>query len=341
MNIFEVEEHIAKATLKGTTALIYGKRKIGKTTLASKYPRPFIIGFEIGWKGLNKVKAAPVKDWNQFKRDFVKPLIKDAKDAEKEGKEKHFETLIIDTTDIAWDYCVNYICSQEGVTHLDYTENKRGYKMVKHEFLKQMFALLAAGYTIVFTSHAETKQTVDEITREKVERTIPTMDKNAFKIIGGVVDMIIYCGAVETEEGQKRGAYFRSNGVFEAGSRWSEHLPVAVPLDFKSFEEAIITAIEKKAEEDGVSTDSKQEESIYSVAEQTIDYDYDEMMEEVNEIGTFLHESGRLDIMTEVSDELLGVGKKLSQCTKLQTEAIHAVLTEVKGKMEEEGLKIQ
>ncbi len=341
MSIFDVQEHIAKATIQGTSVLLYGARKVGKTSLAVKYPKSFIIGFEIGWKALNKVKAVPVKDWNHFKKDFVKPLVKQAKDFE-EGKikEKIYETLIIDTTDIAWDYCVDYICAQEGVTHLDYTENKRGYKMVKKEFMKQMFALLGAGYTVVFTSHAETKQTVDEITKEKEDKTIPTMDKNAFKIIGGVVDAIVYCANVSTDDGMRRVAYFRSNGVFQAGSRWSKHLPVGCNLNFEEFENAIVNAIEKQAEEDGVTTDNLKEESLYKVAEESIEYNYDEMMEEVNLIGNFLVEQGRIDIMTELSDEMLGVGNKISQCTKLQVEVIDNFLSEIKEKIEEAGLEL-
>lgn len=341
MNIFETQEHIAKATLKGTSVLLYGQRKIGKTSLAVRYPKSFIIGFEIGWKALNKVKAQPVKDWNHFKTDFVKPLLKEAKQVEKGAKaERTFETLIIDTTDIAYDYCVQYICSQEGVTHLDYTENKRGYKMVKQEFLKQMFALLGAGYTLVFTSHAETKQITNEITKEKEEKTIPTMDKNAFKIIGGVVDAIVYCANVEAENNVRRIAYFRSNGKFEAGSRWGKYLPNGVDLNFKDYEEAIIEAIEKQAEEDGVDPTEADDESPYKIAEESKHYDYDEMMEEINKIGTFLVEQEKIHIMNDLSDEMLGVGNKISQCTKLQVEVMNSFLVEIRERIKNEGLEI-
>lgn len=338
MSIFDVEEYIARPTLQGTTVLIYGQRKIGKTSLAVQYPKAFIAGFEIGWKGLNRVKAQPVKDWSDFKKNFVKPLVKQGQDFNSgKLKEKTYETIIIDTTDIAWEYCYNYICSKEGVTHLDYTENKRGYKMLRQEFLKQMFALLGAGYTVVFTSHAESKQTVNEITKEKEEKIIPTMDKNAFKIIGGVVDAIVYCANVEDKEGNmRRLAYFRTNGNFEAGSRWSKYLPIAVDLNYKDYESAIIEAIRKKAEEDGVDCDKQADENLYKLSQE--DYDYDAMMEEVNRIGKFLMDKDRLDIMNDLSDEMLGVGNKISQCTKLQVEMISNYLDEIKDKMEEAEL---
>lgn len=339
-SIFDVEEYIASASIEGTTALIYGARKIGKTTLAVKYPNAFIMGFEIGWKGLNKVKAVPVKDWNHFKTAFVKPLIKDAKDFNSGKKpEKNFETLIMDTTDIAWEYCVSYVCAQEGVTHLDYTENKRGYKMAKVEFMEVIFSLLSAGYTMVFTSHAETKQIVGEISKEKEERTVPTMDKNAFKIIAGVVDMIVYCTNVQAKDGtMKRAAYFRDNGMFEAGSRWSEFLPTAVPLEYEAFEQAIISAVEKQAEKDGV-TPSKNNKNLYKQADESIEYNYDEMMAEVRSIGKFLLSEDKIEIMNELSDEVLGVGNKISLCTKLQTEVIGNFLVRIKETMEERGLE--
>ena len=341
-SIFDIEEYIAKATIQGTSALIYGERKIGKTSLAVQYPKHFVIGFEVGWKGLNKVKAVPVKDWNHFVSKFVKPLVKEARDVAKGKKEETtYETIIIDTSDIAYDYCTNYVLSQEGVTHLDYTENKRGYKMVKQEFQKQIFALLASGYTVVFTSHAETKQVTDGITKEKTDRTIPTMDKNAFKIIGGIVDAIVYCANVEDKNGDMvRVAYFRSNGQFEAGSRWSKHLPVGVPLDFKKYEDAIVTAIEKQAEEDGVETDREKAKSLYKVAEESIEYDYDDMMAQVNRIGYYLQSIDELQVLTDTSDRLLGVGNRITDCTKMQLEVIGAFLSEMKEAMNELEIEI-
>ena len=341
MSIFDVEEYIARPTLQGTTALIYGERKVGKTSLAVQYPKSFIIGFEVGWHGLNKVKAVPVKDWADFKKNFVKPLVKQGQ-AFLTGKlkEKAYETVIIDTTDIAWDYCYNYICSQEGVTHLDYTENKRGYKMVKQEFLKQVFALLGAGYTVVFTSHAEEKEVVNSITGVKEKKIVPTMDKNAFKIIGGVVDAIVYCANVTDVEGEvRRVAYFRTNGKFEAGSRWGEFLPNAVDLTFDSYQSAIIEAIRKTAEKDGVDCDKAVSENLYQASQES--YDYDKMMEEITNIGTFLMDKERLDIMNDLSDEILGVGNKISQCTKLQVEIISNYLDELKEKIEEAGLEYE
>jgi len=341
MSIFDVEPYIASATLEGKSFLIYGTRKVGKTSIAVKFPKPFIIGFERGWSALNNVKAIPVKDWNHFKKDFVKPLLKDAEEFEKGKKDSlHYTTLIVDTGDIAYDMCYSYVCSKEGVTHLDETENKRGYKMCKKEFEDTMLSLMKSGYTVVFISHAEGKQVKDEITKEKEDKIVPTMDKNAFAIISRAVDMTAYCRIIDDANGEtKRVMYLRSNGDFEAGSRWGKHLPNAVMLDYNEFESAVVNAIEKQAEEDGV-TPTAHNVSLFKTADEAVVYDYEELLDKVQQIGKKLHEEDRLEIMTELAEQKLGVGKKLSQCSKLQVEVMYSILDMIEDKMREEGIEL-
>jgi len=348
-SIFDVEEYIAKASLQGTSTFLYGLRKIGKTTLASKFPKSFIVGFEMGWGGLNKVKARPVKDWNHFRKDFVKPLVQQAKDFQTgKIKQKVYETIIIDTADIAYNYCTDFINAQEGVTHLDYTENKRGYKMVKNEFAKQMFLLMSSGYTLVFISHADTKQVTNlinesgTIRKVKEDKTVPTLDKNAYAILSGAVDTIAYCGNMEMENGDiKRVVFFRDNGSFEAGGRWSEFLPEYVDLNYKAFESAIVKAIEAKAKVDGVDPHGNHENrNLYQQAEESIVYDFEAIMAEISIIGNYLHSVNKLPLLTKISDESLGVGKKVSACTEIQVEVVHSILCEIKEKMEEADIVI-
>ena len=51
--------------------------------------------------------AQPINSWSEFRK-----VLRKLKD---ENVQKKFETIIIDTADIAYDYCENYICSNNGV----------------------------------------------------------------------------------------------------------------------------------------------------------------------------------------------------------------------------------
>lgn len=46
--------------LKGYTIFIYGEPKVGKTTIASKFKKSLIFGFEKGYSALPNIYAVPV-----------------------------------------------------------------------------------------------------------------------------------------------------------------------------------------------------------------------------------------------------------------------------------------
>lgn len=81
--------------------------KSGKTTIASKFPNALLLAFEKGYNALAGVMAQPMNSW----ADMIK-VLKQLKD---EKVKARFETIIIDTADIAYSCCEKYICSNEGL----------------------------------------------------------------------------------------------------------------------------------------------------------------------------------------------------------------------------------
>ena len=90
--------------LRGKYILIYGEPKVGKTSLAAQFPKNLLLAFEPGYNGLNNIMVQPILKWGEFK-DVLKQL-------EKPEIKENFNTITIDTADIAWDYAEKYICSQ-------------------------------------------------------------------------------------------------------------------------------------------------------------------------------------------------------------------------------------
>jgi len=62
-----------------------------------------LIAFEKGYNAIPGIIAQPVNNWSEFKK--VLRQLKDEKVREK------FETIILDTVDIAYDYVNKYICA--------------------------------------------------------------------------------------------------------------------------------------------------------------------------------------------------------------------------------------
>ena len=76
---------------------------MGKTTTASKFPNSLLLAFEKGYNALAGVYAQPINSWSEFRK-----VLRQLKD---ESVKEKFSTIIIDTLDIAYDYCEKYICA--------------------------------------------------------------------------------------------------------------------------------------------------------------------------------------------------------------------------------------
>ena len=70
--------------------------------------------------------AQPINTWSEFRK--VLKMLKDPAVKEK------FETIIIDTADIAYDYCEKYVCANAGVDTIGDIGYGKGYTMVANEF---------------------------------------------------------------------------------------------------------------------------------------------------------------------------------------------------------------
>lgn len=340
-DIFSIPEHIVSTDIRGKSFLFYGERKIGKTSTACKFPKPLLIATEAGYGAINKIKPVPVNDWLFFKNTVVKPLVKQAQEV-KNGKleDTFYHSLIIDTADLLYDMCVKYICSLEGVNSLDETENKRGYKKCEKEFedvlLSLMKATNASGkslYSVVFISHEDIKQEKDAITKEKETKILPTMDKRAFKVIARAVDITTYMKTVSEDDKIVRYAYLRTNGLFECGNRWI-HLPFKVELSYDNIKNALIDAIEKQSEEDGVEA---LDYSTNLIAEDVV-YDFDSLMEQIEELGNRFVDVDKAPLLTSIVESFLGSGNRVSECTPTQAQAVSAILEALTEKAEELGI---
>ena len=58
-------------------------------------------------------------------------------------------------------------------------------------------------------------------------------------------------------------------------------------------------------------------------------------MEALQEIGMRFAESNNMDILTEIVENTLGVGKKVTECTKKQIDAMCIILDDLKEKAKE------
>lgn len=93
IDILNIKPTVISRDLKGKYILLYGKPKVGKTTLASNFPNNLLVAFEKGYNAIDGIRAIDINKWADFKqvlRQLEKP----------EAKEM-YDTITIDTTTIA------------------------------------------------------------------------------------------------------------------------------------------------------------------------------------------------------------------------------------------------
>lgn len=238
VDLLNLEPTKVSRDLKGKYMLFYGVPKTGKTSLAVKFPKSLLLAFEKGYNALGNIMAFDIPNWRTMKeivRELRKPAV-----------QEKFDSVIFDTSSIAWEKCVEYICAQHGVNDLGDIAWGRGFSACKKEFQKVLQEISMLGYGIVFLAHAEEKVPLGG--KEDEAYIAPLLDKRPYAIINGMVD-IISCIDKDDETGE-RFLQMRATPRIFAGSRF-KYMPARIPLSYENLVNALGEAIEKEGEVSG------------------------------------------------------------------------------------------
>jgi len=174
IDIFNVKPHQVSRDMRGYSVFLYGGWKTGKTTTAVKFPKHFLLAFEKGYSAIPGAMAQPINSWSEFRQ--VLRQLKDDK-----AKET-FETIIVDTADIAYDYCVKYICANNDVDSIGDIGYGKGYGLVEKEFDESLRQIVQMGYGLVVISH-EADKTFKNENGTEYNKIVPTLDKRANNVL--------------------------------------------------------------------------------------------------------------------------------------------------------------
>lgn len=197
--------------------LIYGKPKVGKTTLACQFPQPLLIDIE-GGTAFMRVAQFPLK---ALAADGKKPLelLRDLYKALKDSPGS-YRTVIFDTADELFKI-IAAPHKQNGVIPL------KAYQIIYEQFTGIIESYKALGIDVVLTAHE--KQITDEDGGGIIQTTVALPGQLADNT-GGRVDEIIYLTVksvpVEGTEELRQSRYaicqptaHKSLGIINAGDR--------------------------------------------------------------------------------------------------------------------------
>ena len=324
-DIFNPNVTVMAKGLAGKSMLIYGGNSLGKTAQSVRMSKPFVIAAESGLNATSNIPYARITSWAQFIKIVKQFTDKGTVDKAREM----YDTIIIDEM-----YAVSLLCQDfviatygNGALTLGDSEGKVNlYQAYEKQFFKAVHLLLSCDYTVVFIGHAQ---------QDKNGYITPKGDKRCVDPIRDFVDYVIYLesnGVDENNNVINSSAYLAETDRFFARSRFKYTPTYIKEFTAENLEKAIIEGIEKEEQINGIKTVTYAEQKAQNTAD-TIDYDA--TMEALQDIGMRFAESNNMDILTEIVENTLGVGKKVTECTKKQIDAMCIILDDLKEKARE------
>ena len=329
VDIFNPQETVIAKGLAGKSALIYGSNSLGKTAQAVRMSKPFVIATESGLNATVGVKYNRVNSWADF-MTIVKQFT--SKKTVEKAREM-YDTIIIDELYALALLCQDYVQSvigQGALTLSDSPDSKHNlYQSYEKIFFKAINLLLSCDYTVIFIGHEQI---------DKDGKAWPKGDKRSVDPVRDFVDYVVYLKSNGVDDDGNvipSSAYLAETPQFFARSRFSATPTYLKEWSAEAFEEAINIGIEAIEKEKGVKAVTYQEQKAQNVSKE---YDFDETMNAIQEVGQKFVDADKMDVLTEVVEDILGKGQKVSECTKKQIEAMVIILGNLRDKAEELGL---
>jgi hypothetical protein len=214
------------------TLLLYGREKIGKTTMLSSFPDALFFSTEPGTKGLRifefNSEDGGVKNWDLFRKG-VDLLI---------ANPDRFKTIVVDTVDRAYDMCMDWVCENRGIEYPGHDADGgedfgKSWRAVKLEFLEQIHRIIQSGRGLCFTSHVR-EETIRTRSGEKYTRIYPSMSKQARTVVEAIVDLFFYAEYIRDVSGENRRVLIcQGDETVWAGARATsaEVFPTFLPME--------------------------------------------------------------------------------------------------------------
>lgn len=323
VDILNIQPTVISRDLKGKYILIYGKPKVGKTTLASHFPKNLLVAFEKGYNAIDGVKAVDINRWADFKLVL--------RQLEKPDARAMYDTVTIDTTTIAYEMCEQFICAQNGVQSVADIPWGQGYSATKKEFENCLRKITMLGYGLVLISHIEIRKEKIDDDHER-EILAPSMPKRCYEVVNQIVDIIGYIATEWQEDGSsERWLYTRQTPTVMAGSRF-KYLAPKIKLGYDELVKAINDAIDKQRELDGATVVDKAETKV----EEKLDFD--KIREEAQVIWGNLtgKDPANADKILKKVEMTFGHKLKLSEITEDQVDLFNLVLLDMREMAKEE-----
>jgi hypothetical protein len=243
---FQEAASVAGGEFQDALIALYGKPKIGKSTMASHLSGAYFLPTEKGTKFLN-VRQTYIDSWETFKT-FIKWAEKHKRDT------AGVKMWVIDTVTILAKHCMYSVCADLGITHPSDEAYGKGWEAFADEFSGWILRLVGLGKGVMFICHERVQEIAGGVV--KIHHFGPDLPNTAYRTILPMCDIVLHMAYVESDDntssvGRQRCLYARPTEYRDAGDR-SHRLPAEIKfLTEKQAVRKIVAAYaEKEASEE-------------------------------------------------------------------------------------------
>lgn len=224
--------------IQGGMYWIYGSEKIGKTTLASKFPGAWFWATEPGQQWIECYEPLMIHDWDHFLEMCA--FVEDTKPTTF-GDGAPIKTIVWDTGDLLFKMCIDNVSATLGVEDPSELDHGKGWARLNNEFERVVTKVRRWPFTLVVLSHE--RQRPFKTKGRQVDRMEPDIGAGGRRILSAASDLILWAHsaeyAVKNEEGEVTGEFGETrvlrchpSSSVVAGGRMANLLPPIIPLDY-------------------------------------------------------------------------------------------------------------
>lgn len=251
--MFEINTGVVRTPLK---VIIYGTEGVGKTTLASKFPKPLFIDAENGSGALNVARYPYPTSWQMLVSEVQEFL----------NNPQGYKTLVIDSIDWAEAKAIEMICAGMKVNGIEDIGWSKGYTYLNEEMgrlLNLLTEVINRGVNVVLIAHMVIRTITKPEETGSYDRYELKLKQakngNNCQLVKEWADLILFCnyreflvadkttGKKKATGGKERIMYTEHAATWDAKNRFG--LPEVLPLDFKSIAHLFSDNYEVKATE--------------------------------------------------------------------------------------------
>ena len=354
INVLDVQPNKVPTNPTEYSQFIYGISKIGKSSLAHEMygERGLFIATEDRHKALAGAMVVRVNSWVEYLTVMGQLRQPEAREA--------YDAIIIDTAENLYRMLEKYVAAKwkegsigerDDIWGKDWTDLKNmwpdglnmipnlGYKpvIIGHAVQKKV-QIPASGIlesdlddvTSIELKTVKDKKTGEMLDVYEFEQYTPDLPDRAWSPINKMVDNILFINTtINATTGQEqRVIYLRDTLQWRAGSTF-ENIDPVIPLSAEAFHDAVKRAIGTIDAED--TTSEKQEATNNKI-------DFDGVMQEVKAWGGAFHKAGKLELLNAISNDVFGLGNKMTEASENQAELLVNALILIQEKADEAGI---